>query len=252
MRFQGSTLLALSALVMLAGCAKVKKIEVRASVVKDGGGNPIGVKIDKTHHDTAVVTRGQRIEWACDCEEGIEFTLDNLRLAGDLDDIVEMLLRNGVENPEVLDRRVRELELLQRELGPSDPAPGQDRAAQSGPSAPMVDLLAGLKDLQWALNPAREWAKEHKRVRTEPLAQAPEELERAEKVPEPARARTDLFVERWSPPDFQAASEPIRSPRVGKFERHELWVFTWKVRLKETGSTADWDPHIYGHPEMKM
>lgn len=91
----------LAVLALVLGCAKpdagetdgtedgeglapgVSRVEVEATVV-DGK-----VVIDKEHHMTAVVGPGERVEWACVCDPGLEFTVAELRPILDLEALTE-------------------------------------------------------------------------------------------------------------------------------------------------------------------
>lgn len=75
--------------LMLVGCAEsassngASAVEtIGLKVVETATG---GLEIDDSYHDTAVVFRGDRVEWKCDCPEGTEFTVDRLHLLKDLE-----------------------------------------------------------------------------------------------------------------------------------------------------------------------
>jgi hypothetical protein len=63
----------LLAVAVLAGCGHLQTVELHAGLSADGS----QVVIDETHHDSAGVRAGDRIEWACRCPEGAEFAVEN-------------------------------------------------------------------------------------------------------------------------------------------------------------------------------
>ena len=71
------------AIAVLASCGHLQTVELHAGLSADGR----QVVIDETHHDSAGVRAGDRIEWVCRCPEGAEFTVENLHYAGALDPV---------------------------------------------------------------------------------------------------------------------------------------------------------------------
>jgi len=220
MRWQRAALLALLSIVVLAGCVtfvvplgevphysggKVDTVRLKVDPVKDGKGNLIGVKIDQSHHDSGVVEPGDRIVWVCDCPEGAEFAVEKLHFAGDLDKLVDVLSRTGDDGRSELDRLGQALESLQRSL----PAPqGQEMVA----------------DKLWDQEAKPEGDRQLLGFTAVALQNLRETL-----VPE----QSHPLFENWSPPSrFVRARETIRSAPVAQGIGHELWKFTWKVRVK--------------------
>ena len=93
MRWQRAALVGVVSLMVLAGCVSSRApetIQLKVHLMKDEGGKPIGVEIDKAFHDSGVVGPGDRIAWICECPEGTEFRVEKLHFAGDLDYLVDL------------------------------------------------------------------------------------------------------------------------------------------------------------------
>lgn len=200
-------------MVVLAGCVSGRApetIKLKVHLIKDEGGKPTGVKIDKTFHDSGVVSPGDQIAWVCDCPEGTEFTVEKLHFAGDLDQLVDLFSQTESED---------EIERLSQALQAGEASPGGKEEAKA-------EEAVGQEAIQ---------DEEVRRLVT---------ALKSTLAPDQARP---LF-ENWSPPaEFVRGTETIRSTPVAQGIGHGLWKFTWRVRLTGTETEESWDPCIYGH-----
>ncbi len=222
------------ALLLSVGCAHTKKLEVWATLVDAGSGNR-RVDIDESKHDSAVVGPGDRVVWICHCPAGTEFTVEDLHFVGDLEDLAEKLsLRQA---PLAEDELNRTMEQMRAQAA----GPGAAAAAGPGEAAAPEPLVGG-------------------RIRFEPVGgmllvmkdfetAAPGERGRSLFV---GRARGAQSLDFEHAPAFNDAARPMRSTRVAPGLGHELWKFTWRVQLIGDPESADtFDPHIFGHPDLK-
>lgn len=226
MRFHRS-LVPVLAIALLVGCVHTKKLEVWAKVVEDENGKR--VEINKGRHDSAVVQPGDRVAWVCHCDPGTQFTVENLHFVGDLEELAERLTytkpKAGEELQDLGPTMERALAQLAAQAAAPEDTPREEAAKPLGEgrirfAGPVGDVLLVVKN------------------EASPVG----------------RERSSLFVGEPAAPsvDFVAATRVIRSRRVAPGLGHELWKFTWKVRLiGDPNSVVTWDPHIFGHPDLK-
>jgi hypothetical protein len=200
------------ALALLVGCGPsepgVKTLRAVAAL-KD----PQTIEIDYRVHEAAFVRPGDRIEWICDCDPRIQFSVESPRLVADVDALTEMQLGSDWNREDV--------QALAQRL--AETAPSRERGADQA-----------TYDVQEVQGEAAD-----------PITAAQAFLEAIAEALPPAGA-PGLF-ESPLPPEFVDSDRTIRSYPVASEVGTGVWKFTWKFRLKDdpTKKEVVWDPHIF-------
>lgn len=186
---------------------------------------------DGFYHDTELVRPGDTLEFRCECDEGLEFQVRDLRMVAKKDAFQEELLQASPEDiREQVEQAKEWLERLRNHEGAPEIREEALQGKADGPGSyaadelrPPLDFLVGL-------------------------------LASFEKlIPDPPT--TKLFLD-WEDSDFHPADAAI-----GPFEVADrgqtfaaTWKFTWTIRAAgetDPDKWVDYDPHIEEEPHPK-
>ena len=249
MRWPIPLLILLLAPVLATGCGEAPD----AVTVIRPGSREVYVKVkahlengvpslDRTYHDTEVVRAGDKVSFACECEDGLELSVSEPKLILDLEALESLIeKREG----ETLEKR---LESLRTELKRARAyLKKQAVPAGNGDNAYLEEQAA----------PAADGDNSYLEEQAVPAANGdngdflPAFLEGFMAViPRAPEAR--LFDSPWRQPDFHPGNQSIGPFTVGPIGRESVWKFKWTVRVQgQPGSEVIWDPHLIGHPDWK-
>jgi hypothetical protein len=215
-------------------------VKVKAHLEEEDG-EPVPV-VDYDYHDTEVVRPGDKLSFACECEDGLELTVSEPWLMLDLEALESLVENQEGETLEAkLESLLGELEqagayLKKRAVpaGNGDNAYLEEQAAQAadGDNAYLEEEAAPA-----AIGDSGDFLQAFLGGFIAVIPLAPE-------------AR--LFDRPWEEPGFHPGDQSIGPFTVGPIERESVWKFTWKVRIQgQPGTEVTWDPHLIGHPDMK-
>jgi hypothetical protein len=201
-------------------------VKVKAHLEEEDG-KPVAV-FDDDYHDTEVVRPGDKLSFACECEDGLEVTISEPKLILDLEALEALMegqdgktLEDKVENLRVRLEQARDY--LKNQAVPAGNGEyaylkKQAVPAETGDNGEFLQALLG-----------------------DFLAV----------IPDVAEAR--LFDDTWRQLDFYPGDQSIGPFTVGPIDQESIWKFTWRVRVQGQPPTEErWDPHLIGHPDMKL
>ena len=200
---------------------------------------------NKDYHHTELVRRRDKLSFACACEDGLELTVSEPKLILDLEALESLVEKQEGETLEAkLESLLGELEqagayLKKRAVpaGNGDNAYLEEQAAQAadGDNAYLEEEAAPA-----AIGDSGDFLQAFLGGFIAVIPLAPE-------------AR--LFDRPWEEPGFYPGNRSIGPFTVGPIDGkgESVWKFTWRVRVQgQPGTEVTWDPHLIGHPDMKL
>lgn len=190
--------------------------------------------IVKHVHDTDLFRPGDTISFVCDCDEGLEFTVSEPKLALVEPDALYHLIE--AQDGDTLEAKLNSLRTrvaLAVEWLRS-PTRGADFDEREESMATSSAASCTGEDLE---------PPEHPAGFLRLLLGCVEEM-----FPPDPDAR---LVPDWINPEYHPGGERIGPFVVGHIEHPSIWKFAWRVRVVGSPDYVEWDPHVKGHPDIE-
>jgi hypothetical protein len=229
MRFPIPLLILLLAPVFATACREAaippapREVYVTVKAHLDAEAEPV---FDYDYHHSELVRPGDKVSFACECDDGLELTVSEPKLAFDLEALESLIEKREGETMEA------KLESLRGELEQA----GAYLKKQSVPAGNGDNAYLEEQAVPAAGGDNRAFLQTFLADFSAVILDAPDKR---------------LFDGPWRQPGFHPGNRSIGPFTVGPIERESMWKFTWTVRVQERpGSEVSWDPHLMGYPAL--